>query len=210
MTSAGNSPDGHPTAKSVNVAPFTLAKGGVSMGDKTLSFAENVFGRRFDDVRIHNDDEGHAIASGKGARAVTVGKHIYFAKGQYSPENAPGKALLAHELTHIAQTGGGTVTKPEVARPGGSLAGARDAEAQAEEVERAVFSGRPAPAIGQLTPGPVELRKVIGGHSESEVTKFARQHGESMDLYAPGTKSVDKSVRTQVAPDGPPAEILAR
>ncbi len=37
------------------------------------------------------------------ALAYTVGQHVVFATGQYAPEKRLGRALLAHELTHVVQ-----------------------------------------------------------------------------------------------------------
>ncbi len=55
------------------------------------------FGRDFSNVRVHtNVPEAEAM----GARAFTVGNDVGFAQGE-SPEENP--ALLAHELTHVAQ-----------------------------------------------------------------------------------------------------------
>ena len=35
--------------------------------------------------------------------AFTIANHIYFRNGAYKPETEEGRALLAHELTHVAQ-----------------------------------------------------------------------------------------------------------
>lgn len=40
------------------------------------------------------------------ARAFTVGRDVVFGRGQYAPQTAGGKRLLAHELTHVVQQGG--------------------------------------------------------------------------------------------------------
>jgi hypothetical protein len=37
------------------------------------------------------------------ARAVTVGRDIFFGRAQYSPQSNPGRRLLAHELSHVVQ-----------------------------------------------------------------------------------------------------------
>uniref|UniRef100_UPI0022EAD86A eCIS core domain-containing protein n=1 Tax=Falsiroseomonas oryzae TaxID=2766473 RepID=UPI0022EAD86A len=42
-----------------------------------------------------------------GARAFTLGRDIVFAPGRYAPETAAGRSLLAHELAHVVQQGGG-------------------------------------------------------------------------------------------------------
>ena len=38
-----------------------------------------------------------------GASAYTIGRDIVFASGQYQPDDARGRRLLAHELTHVVQ-----------------------------------------------------------------------------------------------------------
>src|SRR5690625_4723212 len=62
-------------------------------------------GADFSDVTIHTGGEATELNQGLGARAFTVGSDIYFNEGQYNPESAPGKRLLAHELTHTIQPG---------------------------------------------------------------------------------------------------------
>jgi hypothetical protein len=41
------------------------------------------------------------------ARAFTVGQDVVFGAGQLAPETPNGRRLLAHELTHVVQQGGG-------------------------------------------------------------------------------------------------------
>jgi hypothetical protein len=62
-------------------------------------------GHDFRRVRIHADARGARAADATGARAVTVGRHIAFARGEFAPGNVE---VLAHELTHVLQqsTGG--------------------------------------------------------------------------------------------------------
>ena len=57
----------------------------------------------FSTVRIHNSGEAAALAAGINARAFTVGNDIFFATGEYAPDSAEGRKLLAHELTHVVQ-----------------------------------------------------------------------------------------------------------
>lgn len=57
----------------------------------------------FSAVRIHNSGEAAALAAGINARAFTVGNDIFFAAGEYAPDSAEGRKLLAHELTHVVQ-----------------------------------------------------------------------------------------------------------
>jgi hypothetical protein len=61
---------------------------------------EDRFGQSLGDVRIHRD---RSQAARVGARAVTIGREITFAPGQYRPGDSSGQALLGHELAHTVQ-----------------------------------------------------------------------------------------------------------
>ena len=58
-------------------------------------------------VRIHRDAEAAELSAGLAARAFTHGSDIYFGSGAYDPASRSGQHLLAHELTHVVQQGGG-------------------------------------------------------------------------------------------------------
>jgi len=64
---------------------------------------ETRFGHDFSQVRVHTDATAGASARQVGAQAYTVGQHIVFAAGQYTPGTQVGQRLLAHELTHVVQ-----------------------------------------------------------------------------------------------------------
>jgi hypothetical protein len=55
------------------------------------------------DVRIHTDVAAHRVAAALGADAVTLGREIFFRSGRFDPHSPRGLALVAHELTHVAQ-----------------------------------------------------------------------------------------------------------
>jgi hypothetical protein len=85
------------------------------------AYFEPRFGHSFGSVRVHADEQAAQSARAVNALAYTVGDHIAFDTGRYSPtSHADGKRLLAHELTHIAQQSGqapshvdrGGMTKP--------------------------------------------------------------------------------------------------
>ncbi len=61
--------------------------------------AEKRLHRPLDHILLHDDQEGNWTALSFGARAVTIGHHIYLAPGQM---NSKGKSLLMHELVHAA------------------------------------------------------------------------------------------------------------
>jgi ribosomal protein S27E len=85
--------------------------GGSRMSENTLSFMESRFGTDFSGVKIHTDSNAAQMSRDLNAQAFTVGSDIYFNSGKYAPESDSGKHLLAHELTHTVQQGGGIERK---------------------------------------------------------------------------------------------------
>jgi hypothetical protein len=60
-------------------------------------------GRDLSSVRVHADERAHAMAEHLGARAFAVGGDLYFRRGRFDPSSPGGRALILHELTHVAQ-----------------------------------------------------------------------------------------------------------
>lgn len=56
-------------------------------------------------VRVHTGPEADAAARSLDARAFSVGNRVVFREGEYQPGSMQGRHLLAHELTHVSQTG---------------------------------------------------------------------------------------------------------
>jgi hypothetical protein len=61
------------------------------------------FGRDFGNVRVHTDQTAGNMALQLQARAFTTGNNIFFAQGEFQPDQTGGKHLLAHELAHVVQ-----------------------------------------------------------------------------------------------------------
>ena len=90
-------------------------------------------GDSFGDVRVHYDDHAAALNRAVSARAFTVGGDIFFGAGEYRPNTAGGRELLAHELTHVVQQRGAPQSGPlTVSQPGDALE--READAAARRV----------------------------------------------------------------------------
>jgi len=64
---------------------------------------EELLGCDFRDVRIYDDHQAGEIARQLNAEAFTVGNKIFAAEGKLNTATLGGKALLAHELAHVAQ-----------------------------------------------------------------------------------------------------------
>jgi hypothetical protein len=85
-----------------------VSSGGSPLDTNTRSFFEPRFGLDLGGVRIHTDSAAARSASAVHARAYTRGSEIVFGRGEYDPATESGKALLAHELAHVAQQDGST------------------------------------------------------------------------------------------------------
>lgn len=92
-----------------HVAPLAvgavLSDAGRPLDHETRGAMEARFGHDFSRVRIHSDDAAAASAEELGALAYAAGPHVVFNRGQFRPETAAGRALLAHELAHSIQHG---------------------------------------------------------------------------------------------------------
>jgi hypothetical protein len=90
-------------SNSLNAKILSSQGGGSPLDGGVRSFMQNRFGADFSDVKIHTDPKAVQLNRELNARAFTIGKDIYFDKGQYRPDSFEGKQLLAHELTHTIQ-----------------------------------------------------------------------------------------------------------
>jgi hypothetical protein len=112
------------------------------LDDDTRAHMEQRLGHRFDRVRVHVEGAGAQATATLGARAFTFGQDIAFAPGTYRPATAEGRALIAHELAHVAQQ----------AHPG-ARAGAAAAARHEGEARRAALAAHPV-ALSPVA-GPV-------------------------------------------------------
>jgi hypothetical protein len=83
---------------------------GVPLPAPQRQFFQSRMGHDFNGVRVHNNNQASDAAKSVNARAFTFGKDIVFGAGQYAPQTHEGKHLLAHELTHVVQQKGTSVT----------------------------------------------------------------------------------------------------
>ena len=76
---------------------------GLPLPRSTRRFFESRLGHDFSNVRIHTGPYAAETARSMNARAFTLGQDVVFGAGQYAPETAVGRQLLAHELVHVLQ-----------------------------------------------------------------------------------------------------------
>jgi Domain of unknown function (DUF4157) len=81
----------------------TLASPGRALEPALRHDMESRFGHDFARVRVHADTQADRSARDLGANAFAAGSHVVFAAGQYAPQSADGRRLIAHELAHVVQ-----------------------------------------------------------------------------------------------------------
>lgn len=138
-------------------AADALRTPGQALDARARADMEHQLGYDFSNVRVHTDEAAASASRGIGAVAYTAGTDIAFDTGRYSPHSPAGRALLAHELTHVAQQSHASPeSAPQLAPAGGA------AEHEADRAAAVVAGG------GQLT-GPVSAaggaiqRASVGG-----------------------------------------------
>jgi hypothetical protein len=87
---------------------------GQPLDEGTRTFFEPRFGLDFSQGRLHVDAQAAESARSVNALAYTVGRNVVFGAGQYDPHSMSGRRLLAHELSHVVQQGGGLATSPSI------------------------------------------------------------------------------------------------
>ena len=80
--------------------------GGQAVAPALRAPFEQAFGHDFSQVRVFASGEPANAVRAAGSRAITYGPRIALAPGQWAPETATGRALIAHELGHVAQQAG--------------------------------------------------------------------------------------------------------
>lgn len=63
---------------------------------------EGYLGTTVPDVTVHTDTRADRLSRRTDARAFASGGDIFFRRGEYAPDTGQGRALLAHELAHVA------------------------------------------------------------------------------------------------------------
>jgi hypothetical protein len=91
---------------------------GEALPARSRDYFERRLGHNLGGVRIHAGERAAASARGIDAAAYTLGSDIAFGAGRWQPDSAAGQRLLAHELAHVVQQGGGDASLGLSAAPG--------------------------------------------------------------------------------------------
>jgi outer membrane protein OmpA-like peptidoglycan-associated protein len=137
-------------SKVPSIVPDVLRSPGEPLDAAARAFMEPRFGHDFSQVRIHTDAKAAESAQVVNAVAYTVGSSIVFGRGQFAPQTAKGRRLLAHELAHTVQQQG---VRGEAQDIGLDLT-AQSLEREADTHAERVVAGRAAE--------PGQLQKQLG------------------------------------------------
>jgi hypothetical protein len=143
----GYAPQVGPTAHAQISA---LRGGGQPLPPSVRAFFEPRFEADFSQVRLHTNSAAAEAARAIQAKAFTAGQDVAFAAGEYVPDSAAGRKLLAHELTHTLQQ-----KNRAGLQPGGLISHGEDpAEREADAIADTLFQHGEAVAVvqGQAVP----------------------------------------------------------
>ena len=89
------------------------AKGnGQSLDPNLQQHMGQAMGADFSGVKIHTDAQSDQLNQSIQAKAFTTGQDVFFRQGAYNPDSKDGQRLIAHELTHVVQQNGSSISKP--------------------------------------------------------------------------------------------------
>jgi hypothetical protein len=113
------------------------------------------FGHDFSQVKVHTNARAAESARAVNALAYTVGSHIVFGARQYAPDTFWGRALMAHEFTHVLQQNGSSANGPlEIGAENG--ASEQEARTQSYRVMANMKGHSRLPVKGIARPGTVQ------------------------------------------------------
>lgn len=161
---------------------------------------EQRFNAPLGEVRTHSDGAAAAAAGALGANAYAQGHDIVFGAGRYEPQSGRGRALLAHELTHVVQQrrAGSTLPQHSVADggarqvPAGGDAAEQEARANAAKVQGS------APLTATATPTQ-PLQADIGDAFSDAAGAVVDFGGDVLDAGAEVVGEVGEAVGGAVA-----------
>ena len=153
-------------------------------------------------VRVHTGEQAERAAAALDAAAFTIGPHVFFARGRFSPETPGGRALLVHELVHVRQF------------PGGRAPSAKLSPAVHDTLEReaqAVARQQPAPGRHASAELPaVFAPPELGGRGSEAVVALRQPQSEEPPATGAAGPAPSETVRTVAPPpDVPDVRTLA-
>lgn len=130
------------------VVRSVLSSPGQSLEKSVRSEMEAQLGEQFSNVQIHTGPKAAQACEEIDARAFTVGNHVVFNRGEYSPDSKDGRFLIAHELTHVAQQSSGSVSMLPSEDAELAIDPDEGLEQEADRAAREALAGDRSPKVG--------------------------------------------------------------
>ena len=141
--------------------------GGLQMQPDVRARFENFFGSDLSGVRVHDDARSDGLCRSINAEAFTSGRDVFFTRGAYTPGNAKGDHLLAHELTHVVQQGQGAPVarkaSPDIMREEPRLTTKTERDPEASALSTVATTGGGLTSLGSAAAGGFGTLKDVGG-----------------------------------------------
>lgn len=157
-----------------------LDSAGSPLPDRVRREAEHRIRHDFADVRVHTDPRAAESAKEVGARAYTVGKHVVFGEGAFSPGTTDGRRTLFHELFHTMQQPRGAGMHRSALR----VSSPHDvAELEAEALANRAIR-EPVEVGPSMSTGPVEAQRVATANPEELLDDEVRTSSSQLSAQA--------------------------
>ncbi|MEM9446841.1 MAG: DUF4157 domain-containing protein, partial [Verrucomicrobiota bacterium] len=152
----------------------TLASTGKSLVSDSSHYLGSQLGMSglLPQVKVHSDEAAAQSAKYLGARAYTLGNHIVFGRGAFSPDTLSGQRLLAHELVHVQQQRKslGRIAQAKFIEPVHS-----PAEKEADQVADNIVRGKSVSA-SRLSLDPGSLSREPTGQATGDIEDQAKRY----------------------------------
>ena len=180
-----------PAASAVQAAE-ALKTPGQPLDARARAELEPRFGYDFSNVRVHTDEGAARASRSIGAAAYTAGTDIAFDSGRYAPHSTAGRALLAHELTHVAQQSHASLEGAPTIGPAGGAAEREADNAAAVVAGGGALAGPVSPAAGAIQRSALGIAGgVLGGLVGGALV------GAAIEILARGSRGLTDHERAE-------------
>jgi hypothetical protein len=191
---------GNSAIPAYNTVNQALQSPGQPLDKSTRNFMESRFRHDFSQVSIHTNSIAAESASKVNAHAYTVGNKVIFAGGQYAPNTAAGRKLLAHELTHTIQQAPAKTSVLQSQLKVGAIN--TPEETEAEHVSEQITNGK-INRVTQISAMPVLRRQSAGSSnisstSEPDFSTEQKRGGQPRAAFIDAGKRGEDKVRIAI------------
>lgn len=147
---------------------------GAPLDEGTRAYMEWRFGRSFESVRVHTGPKGDALSKALSAHAFALGADVAFQADAFRPGTQEGDRLLAHELTHVVQSGLAPALPAAVATRADPAAGLHKSTSVSEPTDRFEIEAD-AMADKVVAEGRAEFQRHLREQAAAEEEEAARR-----------------------------------